>query len=283
MTEASKRAGPVAAMHWDYELVGDAAAYSILQTEGYLRIAPENEYYLKEAISTYISYAFGWVEDEAEVARLRGDEERARELDRRAIALYARSRDLGKYWVSRYSDGLNDAMRQGLPAFKKWLAAEFTKKEEAEVLLWAGYGWGSHIAMAKDYDVSIVADLPFATALVERSLELDPRYNNGAGYGFLAIVKTRLAQSEADLEVAGTMWERAAKETERKSLLVLVSYAHAWAVKAQRRDVFVALLREILEAGDIDPPNRLSNRIAKRRAARYLKQVDTLFPPSNEG
>ncbi|MEZ4286780.1 MAG: TRAP transporter TatT component family protein [Polyangiales bacterium] len=53
------------------------------------------------------------------------------------------------------------------------MAKEKLKKADAERLLWAGYAWGSYINMSKD-DMAAVADLDFAKALFERSVELDP-------------------------------------------------------------------------------------------------------------
>jgi hypothetical protein len=43
------------------------------------------------------------------------------------------------------------------------------------------------------------------------------------------------------------------------------------------------LLEEVLAAGDVDPDNRLSNQLAKRRARRYLAQIDELFLPEDGG
>jgi len=37
----------------------------------------------------------------------------------------------------------------------------------------------------------------------------------------------------------------------------------------------------VLEAGDVNPEMRLSNLLAKRRAERYLREVDRVFPRSD--
>jgi hypothetical protein len=66
--------------------------------------------------------------------------------------------------------------------------------------------------------------------------------------------------------------------TQRKNLLALVNMARTYAVRRQDREMYVSLLREVLEAGDINPEQRLSNMIAKRRAARYLRMVEERFP-----
>ena len=82
----------------------------------------------------------------------------------------------------------------------------------------------------------------------------------------------------ADLDAAQPLWETALERTERKNLLALVNMARTYAVRRGDRELYVSLLREVLEAGDINPEQRLTNMIAKRRAARYLAQVDQRFP-----
>ena len=48
----------------------------------------------------------------------------------------------------------------------------------------------------------------------------------------------------------------------------------------QDRALFDKTLREVLDApADIWPDQRLANELAKRRAARYLKQGDDLILP----
>ncbi|RMH13455.1 MAG: hypothetical protein D6701_12330, partial [Gemmatimonadetes bacterium] len=64
----------------------------------------------------------------------------------------------------------------------------------------------------------------------------------------------------------------------RRNLLVLVNMARTYAVRRQDRDLYRSLLVEVLEAGDINPEQRLTNMIAKRRAERYLRQIDERFP-----
>ena len=120
-----------------------------------------------------------------------------------------------------------------------------------------------------------VADLPFAVALVERAVELDPAYFNHAGLTFMAVVAT--SAPGADLEAALPLWERAIAATERHNLLLLVNMARTYAVKRQDRELYVALLREVLEAGDVAPEMRLQNAIARHRAERYLRQVDDVI------
>jgi hypothetical protein len=56
-----------------------------------------------------------------------------------------------------------------------------------------------------------------------------------------------------------------------------VNFARIYAVNAQDRQLFVSLMREVIEAGDQGDDVRLSNKVARRRAERYLSHVDELF------
>jgi tetratricopeptide (TPR) repeat protein len=269
-----KRASPAIEQHWDYELVGDAMPASIVQLEGVHRIIPEDENILENLVRVYVSYTFGWLEDEIEQVELEGDYEKAEAMSYRARLLYQRARDLGIYWIERSNDGLTDKMAEGLPAFEQWLADEFTKEKHAPKLLWTGYAWGSMINQAKD-DMSAVADLPYAVAMVQRAVELDPTYFNAAGLTFLGVAEAMGMSS--DLDKAKGYFEKALELTEGNVLVVQLNYAKAYAVKAQDRELFEKLLRQVIAAEDLKPEARLANMIAKRRAARYLDHIDVYF------
>jgi hypothetical protein len=269
-----KRAAPAIEQHWDYELVGNAMPASIAQLEGIHRIVPNNEDIVEQLVRVYVSYGFGWVEDEIEQVELEGDYETAEVMGYRVRLMYQRARDLGVHWIGLSKKGLSDRMTEGLPSFEAWLQKEFTKEKHAPMLLWTGYAWGSMINQAKD-DMAAVADLPYAVALVQRSVELDPGYFNAAGLTFLGVAEAM--GLSADLEKAKGYFERAMALTEGNVLVVQLNYAKAYAVKAQDRELYEKLLRGILTAEDVKPEARMANMIAKRKAARYLEHIDNYF------
>jgi hypothetical protein len=62
--------------------------------------------------------------------------------------------------------------------------------------------------------------------------------------------------------------------------MYLVVEAQIVAVALQDRKLYQRLLTTTLEAPiDLDPNQRLLNQLAKRRAERYLGQIDKLFEP----
>ncbi len=215
------RATPAIESYWDYDTVGDSMPGNIMQLEGVHHVIPENKSLLMQLIQAYTSYAYGWIEDRAEVADAAGDMDRAAALRKRARLMYTRARDLARYRISLDEDGFDQAWHAGLPTFEKWLRDHFDDADDAPMLLWAGYSWGSAINVNRE-DFSAIADLPFAVALVQRSVDLDPGYYNAAGLTFLGASKT--AALGADLPAAKALFERALTITHRKSLIIQVNY-----------------------------------------------------------
>lgn len=271
-----RRAAPAFEQHWDYDIAGAAMPSNIVQTEGLLRIVPENELLVTNAVRLYTGYAYGWIEDRAEQLREEGHHLEAGAQMLRARYMYERARDLGKHLIALNHEGFDEHVDEGLESFTAWLQTEFDDEDDAAGLFFTGFSWGSYINANKS-SMEAVADLPFAQALVERSVELDPAYYNHSGLTFLAVVNT--SAPGADLDVALPMWNHVLEVTERRNLLILVNMAKTYAVKRQDRELFISLLREVLEAGDINPEQRLQGVIARRRAARYLRQIDTMIPP----
>jgi hypothetical protein len=111
--------------------------------------------------------------------------------------------------------------------------------------------------------------------MVKRSVELNEELFDCAGLTLLAVIET--TELAGDMDRARAMFDDVLARTERRSLLAMVAMARIFAVKAGDRALYVSLLREVLEAGDINPRNRLMTRIAKHKAARYLREVNDLF------
>ena len=268
------RAAPAFEEYFDYDLAGAAAPGSILQLEGVLRVVPDNELVVERLCRAYVGYTFGFVEDAIEVAELAGDFDEADRQRGRARMFYRRARDLAVHWISLDHEGFQEASAGGLDEFQAWLEQNFEDPEDAGMVLWAGYAWGSYINMSKD-DMDAVADLPFARALAEHSQRLDANYYHGAATTFLAVLQTNMMGG--DLDIAQREFDRALEISERRALVVQVNMARHYAVKRGDRPLFLSLLREVLEAGDPLPAARLPNRVARRRAERYLANVDRYF------
>jgi hypothetical protein len=52
--------------------------------------------------------------------------------------------------------------------------------------------------------------------------------------------------------------------------MVQFTYAQTFACGTSDRALYESLMKEVIDAGDVDPKERLENAIAKRKARRYL-------------
>ena len=273
------RAAPGVEQHWDYDLVGKSFPASIIQLEGLLRVVPDNETIGMSLVGAYIGYGTGWIEDRVEVADLEDEWEEADALRRRALVLYTRAWDLSQHFLRNRDPGFDAALAGGVDTLDAWLREVFTEKEDAAILLWSGASLGARINMGME-DMDTVADLPLAKVLLGYSVELDPDFMFMIGQMTMAT----LAASEfpPDMDRAKLLFDEVLAKTERRNLMVQLSMARYYAVNVGDDKLFRALLEEVLAAGDVLPEARLSNTLARRRAGRYLDNIELYFSELSE-
>lgn len=267
---------------WDYEIFGQAVPSALLQSEALVQISPENETLLVGLARSYISYAYGWLQDRWEIADDKGDFEAADELENRIYVIYQRAEHLAlKALRLRDKQGQFDQKRKGgkLDELQAYLRENFQSQEDVPALYFAGLAWGSAIANSGG-DMNQLADAPFARALLERSVELDPTYADAGALGVLGTVEGSFPELfGGNLETARKYYDRALEVCKRRNHLILLSYAKTYAVAKQDRALFLKLLREILDSPDLGSDVRMSNKVARHRAKRYIKRVDAWFDP----
>jgi hypothetical protein len=124
-----------------------------------------------------------------------------------------------------------------------------------------------------------LADLPWAEALMERVLQLDPGYYYGGAHLFKAILfSARPEQFGGNLKKAGEHFLKAREHGHGKFLMTDVYYAQYYARQTLNRDLFVNTLKRVLESrADAEPDLTLSNTLAQRRAQKLLAQADEFF------
>lgn len=273
------RAAPGIEQHWDYDLVGRSFPASIIQLEGLLRVVPDNETIGLSLIAAYIGYGTGWIEDRVEVADIEDDWEEADHLRRRALVMYTRGWELSKHFLRNRNAGFDDALKGGVDTLEAWLNVAFTEKQDAAILLWSGASLGARINMGME-DIDTVADLPLAKVILNRSVELDPDFMFMIGKMTMGV----LAASEfpPDMDRAKLILDDVLEKTERRNLMVQMNMARYYAVNIGDHKLFKELLQEVLDAGDVLPEARLSNTIARRRAQRYLDQIEFFFSDLSE-
>ena len=229
---------------------------------------------------SYVSYAYGWVQDDWELADDKGDFETADRIESRVMRLYKRAAQLGLRAVRLRDDEgkLNEKLRaRDLPALKAYLQKNYTDKSDAPALYYAGLAWGSQMANSGG-SVSDLADAPVARALLERSVDLDPAYADAGALGVLGTVEASFPELfGGSLEKAKAYYDRALEVCNRRNHLILLSYAKTYAVAKQDRQLFINLIYEILNSPDQGSDIRMVNKVARHRAERYIKHLNDWF------
>lgn len=273
------RAAPGIEQHWDYVLVGKSFPASIIQLEGLLRVVPDNEVIGLSLVAAYVGYGTGWIEDRVEIADIEDDYEEADDLRGRALVMYNRAWDLSKHFLRNRDEGFDAALKGGVDTLQAWVDTVLVEKADAAILLWAGASLGARINMGME-DMDTVADLPLAKVILNRSVALDPDFMFMIGKMTMGV----LAASEfpPDMDSAKLILDDVLEKTERRNLMVQMSMARYYAVATGDHQLFRELLQEVIDAGDVLPEARLSNAIARRRAARYLDRIEYYFSDLSE-
>jgi hypothetical protein len=266
----------------DLDFAEASAPAGLVTIESVWRVARDNEDLLVELVQGYASYGFAFLEDHMERARAADDEAREEYWRRRARAAYRRGKMFGFVFLDarEHVDGGPEAVaRRGLPAWQEYLR-RFDSADDVPALFWTANAWASLISVSVD-DSDALLDLPFAVALAERARQLDPHYANGSVDALFGVYHASTPASlggRADL--ARAEFEAALAASHRTVLTYQVLYARTYAVMVQDRALYTRLLQEVIDAGDVNPAERLGNLVAKRRAFRYLDEADALFPPA---
>jgi hypothetical protein len=248
----------------DYEVARGIAFAGLGQFEGMHQLAPDNEDALFLLTKGWTATGFGFIEDEYEIAVDADDDAKADYHRARARAAYDRAIQYGIALLQMRAPGFEKA-KINLASMKQYLAA-FDKRDVMN-LLWVGQAWLARVNMAKD-DPAIVAELHVGEALIERSVELDETAAYAAGHAALGSYHARTAMAELDL--AQKHFARAIQLTQGKALLTKFNFARSYYCMKGDKVNYEATLREVVDAPDALPEQRLQNTIAKRRARRYL-------------
>jgi predicted anti-sigma-YlaC factor YlaD len=259
----------------DPELVRGAVPFSLKLMESILAETPSHTGLLTASASGFTQYAFAFVQQDADELEAR-DLAAAEALRARAKRLYVRARNHGLKGLESRHAGFEKALRAS-PAE----AVRKAVKADVPLLYWTAAAWGSAISLSKD-NPALVAEVPVVEALIDRALELDEAFDEGALHAFLVTYEM------SRTKVAGDPAERSRRHLNRALELSggrqagpLVSFAEAVTIQKQDVKEFEALLKRALAIdADADPAHRLVNLIMQRRARWLLAQKDDLFLPA---
>jgi len=264
-------AGDVFASDEDPELVREALPFALKTMEALLSEQPDNRDLLLSACSGFTQYAWAFVETDALLAEPR-DLAAARELEERALKLYLRGRD---YCLRALSAG-HPSVRQALERRPEDAVGELGA-EDIELLYWTGASWGAAIGLGLDRP-ELTVDLPAVRALMERVLEIDDGFDDGAAHAAMVSLEAVPEAMGGSLERARRHFERAVELSGGTSAGPYVSFARAVSVPAQDVAEFRELLGKALAIDpDAVPSRRLANLVAQKRARFLLDYVEDYF------
>lgn len=261
----------------DLETARVAAPSQLKTAEGMLETDPDNEVLLRLLARGYLELSFGFVEDELESTP--GDARHADErmaLTARATSLYERAIFYAFRRLDRVHRGFERAFERGGGELDAALRA--LPPSAAPLLTYAGMAL-AEIASLNRSDLSRVAELPKAVALLEAARRLDPRcYHGGAAMALALVYGTESRSLGGQPERARRYFDEAIAVDGGRYLMARVMMARGWAVAVHDRARFERTLRDVLATPpEAAPDFRLANTLARRRAARYLLHAADWF------
>jgi hypothetical protein len=254
----------------DYEYARGAMSAGLLQFEGMHALSPDNADALYMLAKSHAGNAQLFIEDEMQAAELAGKDDATEYHRKRARTAYDRAVFFGSLLMDQTAPGFVRARRTA-ESLHKWLAENFTRKEDAATLFWVGLPWLARADLMKGDDEEgpqFIADVFVGVELLERARELDFSVEHYNALTALGAYHARNALAEP--EEGRRMFELALHETKGRDLVVLFNFARTYACTKGDVSLYRQLLKRVLEAGDVDPEQRLPNIAAKRFAARWL-------------
>lgn len=244
----------------DVDLVCEGAASYLLMLDSMVVGDPDNKALRLKATQSYVAYAA------ALDACARPE---------RAAEVSEKSRTHGLALLRR-QPGLAEIEELPLEALGKRLAG--LGKSEAAPLFWGAVGWAAWI-QRQEGSASSMAEILRVEKIMGRVIELDPAFEHGGAHLFLgAYHGAKPAMLGGRPEESRAHFEEALRLGGRAFLPVQVTYAETWCRTMFERERYVELLTEVLAFPlESQPEMTLINQVAKRRAARLLKEVDLYF------
>jgi predicted anti-sigma-YlaC factor YlaD len=253
----------------DPELVRDAVPFALKTMES-LSDRLDDHVGLRLGMARgFTQYAYAFLQQPAELG---APQEQAAAAMLRARRLYVRARDYGLEGL-RLSRGV-DVKDLRAPAGLSRL-----QREDVPLLYWTLAPWAAAIA-ANKRDLELLGDVPLIGSLLDRALQLDEPYDQGALHEF-AITFDPARPEGTTLQKQKQHLDRARQLANGEKISYLVTYAEAVSGPAQNKPEYEGLLKEAVSF-DVNQPkarkHRLANVLAQRRAIWLLAHEDDVFP-----
>ena len=257
----------------DPELVAAAIPFGLKLYESLLAESPKHAGLLLAACTGFTEYAYAFVDLKAEEAK-EESMDRADVLRERARRLYLRANRYGMRGLESRYPGFGAKLDDDAAT-----ALKRVRKQEVPLLYWTAASLGLAISNSKA-NPEMIAQLPLVEMIVQRTAELDETFDNGAVPEFLITLEASRSgvKPEEQQKAMRRHFDRAIEISHGKRAGTYVSFAENACVPAQNVTEFKIMLGKALAIDvDSDPPNRLANTLAQRRAKWLLSHVNNLF------
>jgi predicted anti-sigma-YlaC factor YlaD len=270
LADALSSSGSTFTSDEDPELVKAALPFGLKLMESLLDENPKHKRLLFATSSYFTQYSYAFVQqaaDEMEDKDLAVSEQ----MRTRARHLYLRARSYGLRALELSYPGFEKALRANpRSAVRRMRAADVPQ------LYWTAVSWA--LAISPDNPV-MIAELPIVEALIDRALELNESYADGAIHSFLIVYEMGRPGAGGDpADRSRKHFQRSMELSRGEQAAPLVSFAEAVCVKKQDLKEFESLLNRALA---IDPhkhpESRLTNILMQKRARWLLSRKDELF------
>ena len=271
-SDAVAQSGATYASDDDPELVKAAAPFGLKLTESLLAENPEHLGLLTSAASGFTQYSYAFVQEEADEVEPQ-DFAAAEVIRTRARRLYLRAQRYGLRGLEVKHPGFGKA----LPANPKATVRTATKSD-VPLLYWTAAAWASAISLSKD-NPELVGQVPAMEALMDRALELDESWDQGAIHTFMITYEMSRSGAGGDPAArAREHFDRAMALSRGTDASPLVAFAEAVTIQKQDVQEFESLLNQALAINpDANPDLRLRNTVMQRRARWLLSRKSELF------
>jgi predicted anti-sigma-YlaC factor YlaD len=257
----------------DPDLVAAAIPFGLKTYESLLEETPRHTGLLLAACTGFTEYSYAFVDSRIDEVK---DEslERADAMRDRARKLYLRANRYGMRGLEVLHPGFAKALDDDADAELKKMT-----KRDVPLLYWTAASLGLAISLSKT-SPEMIAELPLVEMMVRRIAELNEGFNDGAVPEFLITLEAAHSgvKMEEQQKLMRQYFNRAIELSKGKRASTYVSFAENASEPAQDQAEFKSMLEKALAVdADADPPNRLANLVAQRRARWLLKHINELF------
>jgi predicted anti-sigma-YlaC factor YlaD len=226
--------------------------------------------------SLYVMYANAFVQQGADMLNIEEYDLRLSELDRAKLH-YLRGRDYVFSGLEILYPGFTSDILSGDPD-RIATAVGRLKKKDVNAVYWAGAGWLG--AFSLDYlNPLFLASIIGAPAMLERAVELDPGYNDGAIWDILcAFYASALPEMGGDFGKALAAHEQAELYSGGKSISMWNTYAQSICIPLQDSAGYDEALEKALAINpDDNPSTRLASVIAREKTLWLIANKENYF------